>query len=405
MSHRRTGSRSSLTPSVAGEANALLSPGQSHGDFGSPLSSMNGHAGGFGSLEDELAGAWDQGDEEDEDDEDDMYREQDMIANGIDTSSPIHSPTTVKSSRPTSSHTVQSPSSPHSRTPNGVLSPPYSKPRRHTHTRSSSNAITTGPDDTGVKYHLDDLPPELRMLIKDVEDLAIQGTKMFIPSSSRTTSPTDSQQYLTSGPHTPPPTHSSRPTPDANIATLLAHLRNLSQQTTLETQTSRLITAHTALTSHITHQTRSLQTAAYPLLSPFHPSPNAADTDALLSLLHTALETLPQPSFTSLNSLAHLSTTGRDAVASLAVVSDSLHMSRQLEATAARRLKSARECAAELRREFEQAEEGVRWIEGHGWGDRIAQREAGRVCREVTGGFEEVCEGWRRRLVGGKVGA
>lgn len=61
-----------------------------------------------------------------------------------------------------------------------------------------------------------------------------------------------------------------------------------------------------------------------------------------------------------------------------------------------------------VKREMEEAEEGVRWLEMGGWDDRLKGREAARVCGEVVGGFEEVCAGWRERLVrqgGVEVGA
>lgn len=55
---------------------------------------------------------------------------------------------------------------------------------------------------------------------------------------------------------------------------------------------------------------------------------------------------------------------------------------------------------AEWKRESEAREEGVRWIEKGGWDERLREREAGRTCERVVGGFEEVCERWRERLVG-----
>lgn len=51
-----------------------------------------------------------------------------------------------------------------------------------------------------------------------------------------------------------------------------------------------------------------------------------------------------------------------------------------------------------------QAEEGVRWLQMGGWEEKLQERQAARVCGEVVGGFEEVCEGWRRRLVEGAAG-
>ena len=74
-------------------------------------------------------------------------------------------------------------------------------------------------------------------------------------------------------------------------------------------------------------------------------------------------------------------------------------MARQTTTLAARRLRAARDVVESMRREVKEAEEGVRWIETGGWDERLKDREAARVCGEVVGGFEEVCAGWRERLV------
>ena len=60
----------------------------------------------------------------------------------------------------------------------------------------------------------------------------------------------------------------------------------------------------------------------------------------------------------------------------------------------------------EMRREAEAREEGVRWIAKGRWDERLKGRECARLCGEVVGGFEEVCDGWRERLAAGvEVGA
>ncbi len=76
-------------------------------------------------------------------------------------------------------------------------------------------------------------------------------------------------------------------------------------------------------------------------------------------------------------------------------------MTRQTMASGSRKLRTARETVVEMRREGEAREEAVRWVEKGGWEERLRARDAARVCGEVVGGFEEVCDGWRRRLVGG----
>ena len=85
-------------------------------------------------------------------------------------------------------------------------------------------------------------------------------------------------------------------------------------------------------------------------------------------------------------------------LSALSYLADSLHEARQAYQGAGRRLRSAREIVEELRREREAAEEGVRWLEKNQWPERLKARECARECKEVVGGFEEVCEGWRERI-------
>ncbi|PKS11631.1 hypothetical protein jhhlp_001782 [Lomentospora prolificans] len=175
-------------------------------------------------------------------------------------------------------------------------------------------------------------------------------------------------------------------------------LRDLGPQTGVESSATRLITAHSALTTHLTHQTRQLQSLAFPLLSPFVSPPDPETIDDLLPLLISLSEDMPRPSTAAYNSLTALHTLTSDLVHTLNYLSDTLHMSRQTTTTATRRLKSAKELVAEMRRDDELREEGEQWIQQGNWGQRLENRECATVCGEVVGGFEEVCNGWRARL-------
>lgn len=180
----------------------------------------------------------------------------------------------------------------------------------------------------------------------------------------------------------------------------------------------RLITAHTSITSHLTHQTRTLQTLTHPLLfSPF-PILSEEDIDSLVPLIdEELLPNLPYPfpqaqshsrpatpaQSASLNPLVSLQTLlsqTSELIYSLRGLSDTLHESRQLTSTASRRLRSAKELVADLKREEEEREEGTRWIEKGQWDRRLREREAGKVCGDVVSGFEAVCGEWRKRLFG-----
>ncbi|KAK4238492.1 hypothetical protein C8A03DRAFT_43766 [Achaetomium macrosporum] len=175
-------------------------------------------------------------------------------------------------------------------------------------------------------------------------------------------------------------------------------LRDLGSQAGIEGGATRLITAHSALTTHLAHQTRQLHNLTFPLLSPLVAPPDPETIDALLPMLLSLSDLMPRPSTAALQSLASLHALTADLVQTLNYLSDTLHMSRQTTTTATRRLKSARDLVAEMRRDEELREEGERWLARGNWGERLAKRECAHVCGEVVGGFEEVCESWRERL-------
>jgi hypothetical protein len=162
---------------------------------------------------------------------------------------------------------------------------------------------------------------------------------------------------------------------------------------------NRLITAHSALTTHLSHQTRQLHSLTFPLLSPLVAPPDPETIDTLLPMLVSLSDGMPRPSAGALASLASLHAITADLVQTLNYLSDTLHMSRQTTTTATRRLKSARDLVAELRRDDELREQGERWLDRGNWGERLRSRECAHVCGEVVGGFEEVCNSWRQRLL------
>lgn len=108
---------------------------------------------------------------------------------------------------------------------------------------------------------------------------------------------------------------------------------------------------------------------------------------------------MPRPATNAFDSLAALHSVTSDLVQTLNYLSDTLHMSRQTTTTATRRLRTAKEMVSEMKREEELREEGERWLLKGNWGERLENRECAGVCRDVVGGFEEVCNGWRERLL------
>ncbi|KAF6813415.1 hypothetical protein CSOJ01_04599 [Colletotrichum sojae] len=186
---------------------------------------------------------------------------------------------------------------------------------------------------------------------------------------------------------------------DGVFARVTESLRDLGSQAGVEGSATRLITAHSALTTHLTHQARQLHNLTFPLLSPLVPPPDSETVDELLPLLIELSDSMPRPTTKAFDSLTALHTLTSDLVHSLNYLSDTLHMSRQTTTTATRRLKSAKELVAEIRREEELSEEGERWLTRGNWSEKLRRRECAGVCGEVVSGFEEVCNGWRARLL------
>ena len=161
----------------------------------------------------------------------------------------------------------------------------------------------------------------------------------------------------------------------------------------------RLATAHTALTSHLTHQTRIITTLTHPLVSPLAITPSPEIIAELAPLLTALLQSLPQPPATALPSIHAFNNSTTELLSTLSYLSDTLHMARQTTTQAARKLRSSREILSTIKREMQDAETSDHWIESGDWDRRIREREAQQACREVVDGFEKACDSWRARLV------
>ncbi|RFU78674.1 wd domain-containing [Trichoderma arundinaceum] len=245
----------------------------------------------------------------------------------------------------------------------GLLSP---RPKGHQRKTSLYDGSDYGSDSD---LDIAGIPPSLMAKIDAVENLTIRGTDNY------------------------------GGTADDVLKRVIQELRDLGSQSSVEGSASRLITAHSALTTHLAHQTRQLHNLTFPLLSPLAPAPDAETIDTLLPLLVSLTEDMPRPSTSAFNSLTALHSITSELIQSLSYLSDTLHMSRQTTAAASRRLKSAKELVAEMRKEDDLREQGEQWLTRGNWGERLEKRECASVCGEVIGGFEEVCNGWRERLL------
>ncbi|KAG2416971.1 hypothetical protein HFD88_008188 [Aspergillus terreus] len=343
-------------------------------------SAATGMGGGLGNLADELADAWEE--------EEGGYgyasgQEIDQIP--ADTQPLEHSDADddhhhhMRTRRPSSGYS-----------PDRSLQPPKLKIRNgHRHRRHESHYDGSDYGNDSDFEEAADISPGLESQMAEIESLARRGIENNGSEN------------------------------DFVIQRAVEALRDLGAQSGIENNAMRLITAHSSITSHLTHQTRALQTLTHPLL--FSPFPLLSEDaiDALIPLIdEELLPNLPypfpdqarqspnavsrsqSPALDPLVSLQTLISQTSDITLSLRGLSDTLYESRQLTSTASRRLRSARELVAELRREEEGREEGTRWIEKGDWDRRLQDREAGRECGDVVSGFEAVCGEWREKLFG-----
>ncbi|EJT68299.1 hypothetical protein GGTG_14120 [Gaeumannomyces tritici R3-111a-1] len=309
--------------------------------------------GGIGNLADELAGAF-----SDEDEDGEYYDNDGAAAAGVPNPDGLQAPRD-------SGVDVDGPKEGGSHTRDMSLSIPQPS-RGHRRAGSEYDGSEYGSDSD-----LDSpgMPPGLVAKIDAVESLARRGTE-------------------TTGGAT-----------DGVFHRVTDSLRDLGSQTGVEQSTTRLITAHTAVTTHLQHSARQLQGLSYSLFAPMAPPPDADAVDELLPVLAALSESMPRPATSAHGSLAALHVATADLVQTLNYLSDTLAMSRQTTNTAARRLKGAKEVVAEMRREEEEREEGERWIARGDWSEKLRRRECAAACNDVVGGFEEVCNSWRARIL------
>jgi hypothetical protein len=251
------------------------------------------------------------------------------------------------------------------------LSPPKQKMRSRHHHRA--NSVYDGSDygDHSDLQGVDGISPSLDARMAAVESLARRGAE-------------------------------ANGSDGDNVVQRVADaLKDLGSQAGVENGASRLITAHTALTSHLSSQTRALQALCHPFLSPFAAPADPEFIEEILPLLSELLLTLPTPAPHPLSSMHSLHASTAELTSILTFLSDTLHMTHQTTSLASRRSRTARETVIEMRKEAEAREEGIRWIEKGEWETRLARRDCAGICVEIVGGFEEVCNGWRERLVGG----
>lgn len=188
---------------------------------------------------------------------------------------------------------------------------------------------------------------------------------------------------------------------DQAVKRFVERLRDLGSQTSIENSTTRLKTACDALTSHLTHQSRTLTSVSASFSGPRAIIPDLDSIDTLLPLITSTLELLPHSSNQPLIALSQLTSSNHDLLQHLSNVADSLHMSRQAQTNAARRLKTAKDQLADWKKESDLRDQGIQFIESGDWDRRLKEREAKAACGNVIQGFEEAFGLYRQRLCEG----
>ncbi|KAI0016727.1 hypothetical protein F4780DRAFT_772724 [Xylariomycetidae sp. FL0641] len=318
-----------------------------------------GHDNGLGNLADELADALSGSGEDDE------YYEEGQGGEGPPEDHGHRDSVDGAKGKDGGSEIARQPGLP-THTKNASLSVPAANGRSHRRTGSAYDGSEYGSESD---LETPGMPPSLVAKIDAVESLARRGTENVGSSA------------------------------DGVFTRVTEGLRDLGSQSGVEGSTTRLITAHSALATHLAHQTRQLHNLTFPLLSPLVAPPDAETIDSLLPVLTSVSESMPRPTTSAFTSLAALHSVTSDLVQTLNYLSDTLHMSRQTTTTATRRLRTAKDMVAEMKREEELREEGERWLIRGNWGERLEKRECAGICNEVVGGFEEVCNNWRARLL------
>jgi len=188
----------------------------------------------------------------------------------------------------------------------------------------------------------------------------------------------------------------STPTTEDTIASFRKTLTSLPSEVTLG-QSARNYARGASSTAINTNSSLHALTT---LVSSILLKPNAiatADLDILIEQLSTVA--LPRPTLYITASTIHARRTTDNLLELLSTLSDSIHMVREIESTATRRLQSTRELATSLRKEFDEVEKADKLLRDGEWESRLAGRKGGKMCREMVKGFESVCDGMRAKLV------
>ncbi|KAK4507314.1 hypothetical protein PRZ48_001049 [Zasmidium cellare] len=187
---------------------------------------------------------------------------------------------------------------------------------------------------------------------------------------------------------------------DPLIPRTIGLLQDLGNQTSLEAAAQRLTTSTNSLTSHLTTQTKNLQTLAqslYPMFA-FSAPLDPAIIEETLPLADALLKDIPQPDMVPVQKLQKLDRETADVIHALSQITDTLQMGKQNTNAAARHLRTTQTMVLELRQERERAELARHELEKSDWDEKLKNRWCGAECKDIISGFEDRCNALRGSL-------
>lgn len=167
-------------------------------------------------------------------------------------------------------------------------------------------------------------------------------------------------------------------------------LKDLGNQTNIESNLSRIISAYTSMATHRTYKTRDLFNQAHSLLRYSILELSEETIDILLSDVELLSSTtlLPQQ-YNPLSSLQILASQTLDLAQTLRSLTDVIQESRISSNAASRKLKNVKDMVEDMRIEQELTETSMMLIHAGDWDRRCRERQAAATCREVIRGFGE----------------
>lgn len=191
-------------------------------------------------------------------------------------------------------------------------------------------------------------------------------------------------------------------TEDPLIQRTVALLQDLGNQASLEAGAHRLTTSNNSMTANLTAQSKSFQTLATTLYTPFaFSSPlNPEIIEEVTPLVDQLIKELPLPDPAPLQGLQKLDRETTSLTQTLLQLTDTIQIGKQITTTAARHLRITQTMVSDLRMEQDRADLARHELAKSGVEASLRARTCATACKDIMGGFEDVCDALRESLIG-----